>query len=336
MLSETEFREAADLLSGWRRPLLLTHARPDGDALGSLLALDSVLRGLGADPLPIVFEGLPDRYRFMPGIDRLVHWSPQVSADMLGDVDSVIVLDTCTYTQLRPIADWLRSATQPKLAIDHHVSRDDLADHYLVDESAAANCLILFEWAKAVGWSLEAPACDALFTGIATDTGWFGHSNTDHRVLSAAADLSARGVRPYDLRRQLYQHSKPGPIRLLGTALTRMRLTANDRVAVMTLPLEAFRQARALPGDTEDLIDQPMRIGSVAVAVLLVEQEDGITRVSFRSKPPTDGVAIDVDVASVAEAFGGGGHRRAAGARVDGLLADVRERIIKHLELVVR
>lgn len=325
------FQAATDRIAPWTRPLLITHARPDGDALGSLVAMRSFLRAKGKRAVALLFEPCPERYHLLNHDEPMSVLGRDVQPAGLDEFDGVIVLDTCTYNQLDPIADWLRQSAVPKVAIDHHVTRDDLADVHVVDESAAANCLILHEWARAMNWPIKREAAEALFVGMAMDSGWFHHANTDDRVLAASAELVARGVRPHLLYEELFRRQSSGRVRLLGAAVQSLELTADDRLAVMTLPASAFAELGATQADTEEIIDTPLAISGVVVSVLLVEAEGGIIRASLRSKAPRAAGDPDIDVAAVAGAFGGGGHRRAAGARITGSLRDVRRRVRDHL-----
>lgn len=335
LLNAKNFLEAASHVASWRRPLLITHEKPDGDALGSLVAMRALLQSQGLQPTALLFDAIPARYelfsRFppIPVLGRDLHLSD------LDAYDAVIVLDTCTYTQLRPLADWLRAAPQPKLAVDHHATRDDLANFQLIDEPAAATCLILYDWALAMKWPIEATTAEALFIGMAMDTGWFHHSNTDHRAFVAAADLVARGVRPHELYEALFLRESAARVRLQSAAVATLELLAADRAAVMTLTRRAIVDAGATAADTEDIVNEPLRIASVVASVLLVEHDDGLVRASFRSKPPletpsaaTPALRSDIDVAALAQTFGGGGHKRASGARVTGSLGDVRRKIV--------
>ncbi|UCC31809.1 MAG: DHH family phosphoesterase [Phycisphaerales bacterium] len=356
-LDARSFTEATARITSWKHPLLISHDKPDGDALGALVAMRSLLRSRGAEVVALLFDVIPDRYAVFHRYEPMRILGLDIQTTDLVDIDSVLVLDTCTYGQVDPIADWLRGSGVPKLAIDHHVTRDDLADYYLIDESAAATCLILCDWAKAVNWPITAEALDTLFVGMAMDTGWFRHSNTDRRVLEAAADLVARGVDPHELYRELYQCETPARVRLAGAALGTLELLLEDRLAVMALSADTVTGAGATPADTEDIVNEPLRIGSVVVSVLLVEAADGVIRASFRSKPPaepraewnpdlsgaradallphplrSEGRGTGLDVAKVAQAFGGGGHTRAAGARISGTLPAVRRNIIDYLE----
>ncbi len=342
-LNTRRFIEAASHVASWRRPLLVTHEKPDGDALGSLAAMRALLQSQGLQPTALLFDIIPARYELFRRFPAISILGRDLQLSDLDAFDAVIVLDTCTYTQLRPLADWLRAAPKPKLAVDHHATRDDLADFHLIDESAAATCLILYEWAIAANWPIEANTAQAMFIGMATDTGWFRHSNIDHRVLAAAADLVTRGVRPPELYEALYLRESAARVRLQCAAVATLELLAADRAAVMTLTRRAIADAGATAADTEDIVNEPLRIASVVASVLLVEDDNGEVRASFRSKPPHEPRASahnlvresvlapiqpDIDVAALAQTFGGGGHKRASGARITGSLDEVRGRIV--------
>jgi phosphoesterase RecJ-like protein len=161
----------------------------------------------------------------------------------------------------------------------------------------------------------------ALFIGIATDTGWFRFSNTDARTLERCAELLRGGIAPSDLYDRIFNSERPGKIKLLSAALGSLELLEGERIAVMQLTLADLARSGADPGDTEGAINEPMRIASVEASVLLVEQREGGVRVSLRSR-------ARLDVASIAASLGGGGHARAAGARMSGTLADVHQRVL--------
>ena len=219
-LPTEDLARAAEWVVSRKRPLLVSHEKPDGDALGALVAMRLLLGARGVSATALLFDSMPDQYEVFRGHEPMAVLGQDLGKTDLDKHDGIIVLDTCTYAQLRPITGWLRSTALPKLAIDHHVTREDMADHYLIDQSAAATCLIVYDWARAVGWPIGTGVADALFLGMATDTGWFRYSNTDARVLSAAADLAARGGDPHGLYQQLYLREKPARVRLLGAALS--------------------------------------------------------------------------------------------------------------------
>lgn len=318
------------MVAGWRRPLLITHTRPDGDAIGCLLALRGMLRGHGSQPLALLYEPVPHRYTFLSSNDPLdVSAAPADAADAFAP-DGVVILDTCAYSQLEPMADWLRSSTRPVVVLDHHVTRDVPAEHALIDESASAACLILWEWARAADWPLTPSVVEALFIGIATDTGWFRYSNTDSRTLEAAACLVEHGATPETIYERIYYGQKPERARLFGAALSHVELHDDGRIAVMAIGEPQFQQSGATAADSEDLVNEPMRIRGVVVSVLLVAYEPGRVRVSLRSRSAAAGES-EINVADVAASLGGGGHPRAAGARVPGSLESVKADVIEKL-----
>lgn len=332
-LDDRAYAQAAHLLSIWRRPVLITHAKPDGDAIGSLLAMRDLLKDRGIHATPLLFEPLPARYAFLADATDFVVGDANCASAVLAAADSAIIVDTCSYSQLEPVANWLKETTVPKVVIDHHSTRDPLTQNLLVDESAAATCLIIYELAQTCGWPIDQSIASSLFVGLSTDTGWFRHSNTDPRALHAAADLLSSGVKAYELFEALYQQDSAGRIRLLAEALQTMELHCDDRATVMTLSRESFARAKATPADTEDIVNEPLRVASVVVSVLLVEQDDGQIRINFRSKAPDRlGVRANIDVAAMAKEFGGGGHRHAAGARSKESLSLVREKVLSRLD----
>ena len=284
-IEPAQFRHAASILKAWHRPLILTHERADGDAIGSVLAMRAILRGLGSAPLTALFDRVPSPYVFLTEGDPLPIFGQGVSENDLSGVDGVVVLDTCAYGQLTPLADWLRATSLPIIAVDHHVTRDVPADTTLIDTNASAAALIVHDWARAMGWPLDPTALQALFVGIATDTGWFAFGNTDARTLEAAALLVRSGVEPHELYRRIYRSERAPKVRLLGAALETLELLDGRRVASMQLTQAVFERCRAQPPDTEGIINEPLRIGSVDVSVLFVESGDGLILRRGRSRP---------------------------------------------------
>lgn len=327
------WERAGRMLASWRRPLLLSHVRPDGDAVGAMAAVSCLCRGFGARPLAVSYEDPPARYREITGRELFAAWRGD---EIAAQADGILIVDTCSWQQLEPVAGFLRRSPLRRIVVDHHKTRDALADdaavpapvaEYLVDASASAASLLVYEWARTMGWKLGAEAAEALFVGIATDTGWFRFSNTDTRTLTAAAGLLAEGVRPDRWYAALYESTSPARTRLEGAMLSSVCVGEEGRLVWSVLTREMFAAAGASPADTEDLIQDLQRIAGVVVSVLFVEEPGGRIRASLRSKAPHV-CGADVDVAAIAGLFGGGGHARAAGARLDGPVAAAQERVL--------
>jgi phosphoesterase RecJ-like protein len=291
----------------------------------------AILRELGREATACIYDAVPARYQFLIADEPMLLLG-QIPAAELDAFDGVVIMDTCSWTQIEPAAAFLRTTRLPKLVVDHHATRDDLdaggpPTLYLIDEQASATCTMLFEWARAMDWPLSPAAVAGLFAGIVTDTGWFRFPSTDPRTLQAAAALIADGIRPDVMFARLMDSYSLARTRLLALALGAMQLVAGGRVAITAITPPMFAQAGANATDTEDIVNEPLRAQAVMASVLLIDLGDGKIRVNFRSKSP-EIAGCEIDVAAIASQFGGGGHRRAAGARVSGTLEQVAPQVI--------
>jgi len=298
--------------------LLLTHARPDGDGLGSICALGRCAEAAGIPVRLLVPDEVPRRYRFLFA-DRPPAHAGQFT-HVADGAELVVVMDTCAYAQLDGLRAHLEARRDKIIVIDHHATGDDLADTQWVDTTAAATGVMVRELLAELGWPIGPQAARDLLVAVVSDTGWFRFSNTDARTLRCAADLLDAGARPDEIFAALYQRDRPQRLRLLERMLASLELHHDDRLAVMTLRERDFREIGATEGETENLINESLRLETVEAAVLLVENAQGV-RVSLRSRGA-------VNVAQVAEHFGGGGHARAAGCRVDQGLDALKDRIV--------
>jgi phosphoesterase RecJ-like protein len=318
MIAEHDFQSVTAWLQECHRPLLVSHERPDGDSLGAIAGMSGALRKRGLAPAAVLFEPLPDPYAFLePATDWHV-WD-QTRDVLAGECDALVILDTCALAQLEPLAEFLAQAPRT-LVIDHHVTRDSIATRHgdlrLFDETASATSLIVAEWVRSVGLPFDEPLATALFAGIATDCGWFRFTNTDARTMRVAAELVAAGADASGIHSRLYLQDPPAKLRLVTRALSSLELKAGDRLAVMYLRRSDFEAVGADGSMTENLVNEATRLGCTEATLLFVEEPDHTIRVNFRSKRV-------LDVSALARRFGGGGHARAAGARLRGRWDDV-------------
>jgi len=305
-------------LSSARSILIVTHARPDGDALGSMLALAMAAEAAGLSVRLLSPDPAPPQYAFLCAGRQLA--GPEQFASLAAAADLVVVLDTCAFSQLEAIADELRRLRDKVAVIDHHATADDVGSIRWIDASAAAAGVMVAELIDALGWPIDLPAAEALMTAVATDTGWLRFANTDGRCLRRAAQWLDLGVRTDRLYKKIYQADRPQRLALLARMLQTLELHADGRLAAMTIRKADFQATGALTAETENLVNEALRIGSVDTAVLLVENDDCI-RVSLRSRDA-------INVAQVARRFGGGGHARAAGLRAKEDIDALRSRLI--------
>jgi phosphoesterase RecJ-like protein len=309
-----------DLVGKHRRFLLTSHVRPDCDALGSELAMAGILEQLGKDVWIVNGFAVPPNLRFLDPQKRLKQLGTDISAGQLEDREVFVVLDTSAWVQLGAMADVFRQGKAVKLVIDHHVSQDDLGAHLFKDPEAEATGALVLEAADALGAGLTAEIAQPLFAAIATDTGWFRFASTGAQTFRAAARLLEAGAQPDRLYKQLYEEETLARLQLVGRTLARARTELGGRLIYTSVERADFEATGALPSDTEDLINMTLTVRGSEVAVIFVETPSGF-KVSFRSR-------CELDCSRVAEHFGGGGHRRAAGAQMREPLAPGREKVL--------
>src|SRR5687768_1243302 len=326
-------QQIIEALARCKNVLVTTHVRPDGDALGSTAAMVMTLKKKNIEAQVLLLSHLPRKYSFVyldhdvPFIDVERGWPESFSLDAY---DALLVIDTGTWSQLPGFEQRLANWRKPKLVIDHHLTQQDWADVKLVDTKAAAAGEIIAELLGMWDVALDKPIATSLFLAITSDTGWFQFSNTRPQTLHLAAELMKAGVDTDRMYQLLYQNERAERIALQARALQSLELLADGRLAVITIRKADFEQTKAAVPDTENLINLPLQIATVEVSVLITEPlDDGPVRVSLRSKGK-------VDVAKFAEQFGGGGHARAAGLKIDSTPFDaardaVTRRMLQHL-----
>jgi bifunctional oligoribonuclease and PAP phosphatase NrnA len=303
---------------------VLSHIRPDGDALGSQLALALSLQQLGKKVRVWNEDGMLEKYSFLPRGDLLT--KPPHAAE---DVDAAIALDTAIQNRLGTAFTAVRSA-KIWINIDHHLSNPGYGDLVHVDPTAPATGQIIFDLIKSQGLPFDREIAENLYAAISTDTGSFQYPKTSARTFEVAAELVCTGIDVGQLSQQLYENYPRRRVELLRELLRTMRFERDGRVASFSLALQTAAELQVLPEDNEGLIDHLRAIRGVIVAVFFEELADGKVRVSMRSKSDA------VDVCAICQKFGGGGHTLAAGARVRGTLAEVERNVLEEICDVVK
>jgi len=303
---------------------VLSHVRPDGDALGSQLALALSLQRLGKKVRVWNEDGMLEKYSFLPRGDLLT--KPPHTAE---DVDAAIALDTAIQNRLGTAFTAVRSA-KIWINIDHHLSNPGYGDLVHVDPTAPATGQIIFDLIKSQGFPFDREIAENLYAAISTDTGSFQYPKTSARTFEVAAELVCTGIDVGQLSQQLYENYPRRRVELLRELLRTMRFERDGRVASFSLSLQTAAELQVLPEDNEGLIDHLRAIRGVIVAVFFEELADGKVRVSMRSKSDA------VDVCAICQKFGGGGHTLAAGARVRGTLAEVERNVLEEICDVVK
>ena len=311
--------DVAALLASGRRVALTTHVNADGDGVGSEVALWHLLTARGlkasiANPTPI-----PERFHFLVpnGADHSERAMREIEA-----ADVVIVLD---ISELSRLGDLARAITHSHAVacIDHHVSGGSLpgGGPRLVAPEAAATAELVFDLATALEWPLTPAAARALYVGILTDTGAFRFANTTPRVLRVAGALLEHGVDPESIYESVYASAPEGRVRLMAEVLDTLVVEPERGLAWVTVPPDAMQRHHATADDLDGIVEYPRSIAGVRLALLFRQLANGKVKVSFRSLG-------DVDVAELAHRFGGGGHRKAAGASLDGSLPEAQGKVL--------
>ncbi len=310
-----------DVLMSNRRFLLSSHVRPDADAIGSELGLAAILETLGKEVRIVNPSAVPPTLKFLDPENRVLKIGEEIKAEALLETDVHIVVDTSSWSQLQDVGQMMRRSAARRVVIDHHASSDDLEALEFKDTQAEATGALILEMADALDLAIPPQVATPLFCAIATDTGWFRFSSVRESTLRAAARLIDLGARPDALYRQLYEQFSIGRIRLAGCVLSRVTVDSDGKLAYTWVEGADFDRCGARPVDTEDLVNECLKIAGTQCAFIAVEQLNKSVKFSFRSR-------IGVDVATLAEQFGGGGHKQASGATLTGPLRDAIDRVL--------
>jgi bifunctional oligoribonuclease and PAP phosphatase NrnA len=320
-LTTDDFQKAVELISKSSNVLITTHTKADGDAVGCCVAMSEALSALGKKTKIMFLSALPNWYSFLVGKPVSVFGKDTSTGELQQNkFDLIIISDTNSNSQLPVFEEYLKQSSTSVLVIDHHATSDNLGDVEIVDTAASAACSVILDLFRFAHWPITPKIAQALFAGIATDTGWFHFNNTTSRCLSDCAELIDAGAIPADIYRFIYQTFSPERFKLMTAMQNSLELHFNDRYAAQFLTQQDFKTTGAKYEDTENLIDQSRRIATVEVASLFVELKDGRIRCSLRSRGA-------VDVCKIAQKFNGGGHTAAAGSYLPGPL-DIAKKLI--------
>lgn len=308
---------AVAALEDCRAVALSSHVNPDGDAVGSMLALGLALEARGKQVSWFLQDPVPSGCTILAGADRIV--PPPAT----GSFDTAIVVDCEGLERAGSVADIIRTAPR-LLTFDHHPSSTSFGDIEVRDTSAAATGEILHRVMVAGGYAITPDIADCLMAALLIDTGCFRFSSVTPGTLQTAADLVGRGARIPWLYRELYENRSLSRTKLMGAALSGVQLSASGRVAYATVTRADFDAAAASDNETDGIVNELLALRDVKAAVLLRESMDGI-RISLRSRE-----AIDVN--QVARAFGGGGHVRAAGCTIRAPIKIAIEHVLSEID----
>jgi phosphoesterase RecJ-like protein len=310
------------LLRDKHRFVLTTHANPDGDAIGSEVALAAWLTEAGKQVRIINHSPTPLVYRFLDPAGIIQAYDPVRDAAELADAEAIIVVDANQPGRLRSMETAVLRSRALKICIDHHLEPDGFADHYVIDEDATSTGEILFRLlGRLTEGRFSSTIATALYCAILTDTGSFRYPRVDPEIHRIAARLIECGADPVDIYGRVYEHWSDGRIHLLGETLRGLRTIADGRIAHVTITRDMLGRTGTSEEDTDNFTTYPMSIAGVLVGILFLELAQGL-KISFRSR---GGIPIN----ELARQFGGNGHKNAAGAWIrEGDIVQIREAVL--------
>ncbi len=300
------------LLTIPRKILITTHHKPDGDAIGSSLGLYHFLKQCGHFPTVVSPSEIPDFLMWMPGIETVLNFEaePKTAISAIENADYIFCLDFSRLERVKSLEPHLRNSRQPKILIDHHLHPElEVFEYGICNPGKSSTCELVYDLLKLSEredvWTTAVMQC--LYTGLVTDTGSFRFPATTASSHEMAADFKRRNFDHCLVHENIFDNDKESRLRLLGFVLTeRMEILPEHRLGITTLSKDDLQKFSVGTGDTEGIVNYPLSIASVKIAVLLIERKDEI-KLSFRSKG-------NIDVSAFArEHFNGGGHFNAAG-----------------------
>ncbi len=298
-----------------QRFLVATHIRPDGDAIGSVLAMASMLRKMGKNADAYCQDPAPPSQEFMFGVHDILHNGVEVR-----HYDVAILVDCGDKHRVGERLESELGHVPLLINIDHHISSTPFGDIYWVEADASSTCELLYDLCHKLPVALDETIATQLYTGILMDTGSFRFANTTRKALEVAAELVDAGAAPAYIAEQVYDSVSPNRLRLLGEMLADLAFHADQRLVTGVITPAMYERTDTTPTDSESFINYLRSVNTVQVAILFRAETDGRVYASLRSKG-------DVDVASFAQRHGGGGHRRAAAFRVEGNFDALRRQL---------
>ncbi|MFA7617322.1 MAG: bifunctional oligoribonuclease/PAP phosphatase NrnA [Weeksellaceae bacterium] len=326
----TRFEELKSLLSQPKQIVILSHRNPDGDAIGSSLAMNHYLTRLGHKCDMIVPNEFPKFLKWMDGAKdiQIAEYSPSNSRNLIENAELIFILDFNTTSRIDEVGQWVEKSTAPKVMIDHHQQPQDF-DFMYSDTEIPATCQMIYNFIEAMGQLdlIDRSIGECIYTGIMTDTGNFRFKNTSAATHRIVAELMDKGVEADRVYNHIFNTQSPDRLRLLGKVLDSIRILPEYRTAFMYLTRKQQLKYNTQKGDTEGFVNYGLGIDNFIFSVIFIEDmQKDFYKISFRSKG-------NFDVNEFARKyFNGGGHINAAGGRSDLSLKETLDKFEKLLE----
>lgn len=329
MFSKETINQLKQLLDNAQHVVLTSHARPDGDAIGSSLGMYHFLQSKGLTVTSISPDEVPEYLRFLPGATNIIDATeqPAVAAEALASADVIFCLDYSAINRIDALATPLLAAEAPRVLVDHHLGPEDFFQLRFHDTVASSTCELVYLMIEDLGEldRIDKNTAEPLYTGLVTDTGSFRHSNTSSRVHRIASDLLSRGVKTEEVGRHIYDSYSIKRLKFLGYCLSnKLTILPEYRTAYITITKEEMERFELQPGDREGLVNYTLSLQGFVFGIMITDHGEKV-KMSFRSKG-------DFPARSFAQKFGGGGHLNAAGGASLETLEETEKRLLNLLE----
>ncbi|MGD0724454.1 MAG: bifunctional oligoribonuclease/PAP phosphatase NrnA [Spirochaetia bacterium] len=318
------FQGAIDFLTRTRRFIITSHETPDADAIGSECAISRALRAMGKEAIILNADPIPRKLAFLDpdNLIQVLEREDQLPADM-GEY-SLLMLDTNDAQNIGQIASLVLPRVREHFIIDHHEQEEDLLAGNFIQKSASSTAEILYQLLREMNVTIDLAMAQALFTGIVYDTGSFVYPKTTALTFEIARDLVAKGVRPNIVYSKLYESNSISALILQTRVLATLELFFANHVSLLTMTRDMVVNSGANYEEADQLINIPLRSEDIRVSVFFKQNPAGLLRCSLRSK-------ANINVAEIAQSFGGGGHRTAAGFKCRDTLEKTKQIVLEKL-----
>ncbi len=325
MSNQATFEEIGQVLRDHDSFVVASHVRPDGDAIGSILALGHALEGIGKRVRYLNEDGCPESLAFLPGSEK-VEVSSQAGAV---DVEIAICLDTAAHSRVGPVTLEIVNSAKMIINIDHHISNPGYGKLNFIDDKSPATGQIIYNLIKALDLPLSEISRDSIYVATSTDTGSFQYPGTTQQTYEMAADLVAHGLNVGEINQLTYDNQPYRRVELLRALLNTLELSGDGKVGWWHLTNETKEKFSLIDDDSEGMIDNIRSIQGVIIAAFYEELDAGKIRVSMRSKDKR------INCSELCGIFGGGGHALAAGIRMAGPLSDARDKVLAEVRKAI-
>jgi bifunctional oligoribonuclease and PAP phosphatase NrnA len=309
-----QFEALRTIIDSHKRFILTSHVNPDGDGLGSEVALAHYLELRDKQVSILNCSATPENYLFLHQLHPILQFDPSHHENIIEDAEVIILLDANDPNRLPAMKPFIMRSHAVKICIDHHPEPGEFADLYLLDEQSPATGEIIYNFISMAGGTIDRVTATALYTAIMTDTGSFRYQKTDSEVHTIVAHLLQAGADPIVIYEQVYERTSAKRMRLLGIALANMQTLYDGKLAYIVLTHEMFETTGTIEEDTDAFVPYTLTIDGVQIG-LMFSEIDNIVKVNFRSKG-------DIAINELAKEFGGNGHKNAAGARISNARLD--------------